>query len=349
MKLGLVTSKSTDPYYNLALERYLLETVENDQVILYLWQNEHTVVIGRNQSALAECRVQELTASGGKLARRLSGGGAVYHDLGNLNFTFIMPSVLYNEARQTHVVLHAVQMLDLHAERTGRNDLLINGAKFSGHAYYHTKGKSYHHGTLLVNTDMQKLSAYLNPSPLKLAAKGVSSVKSRVCNLESYIPGLTCDLVAQAMVLAFEEMYGGEAQNVELSEESCARIRSYEQNFASHAWLFRNEHVLENSREAKFDWGMVRIDWALGAHNDAQNKPQNGAQTEAGCPTLGDVALYSDSLDADFLALAPEALRGCPANADDLIAALEYAAWELPESPYFSRDACINDIVSLIA
>lgn len=337
MRLGLVTTKCTDPYHNLALERYLLETVEDDQVILYLWQNENTVVIGRNQSALAECRVQELAAAGGKLARRLSGGGAVYHDLGNLNFTFILPSMLYNEARQTHVVLHAVQSLGIRAERTGRNDLLAQGAKFSGHAYYHTKGKSYHHGTLLVHADMQKMMAYLNPSPLKLASKGVASVKSRVCNLGDLVQGLSVADVSRAMVNAFEEVYGSSAEPVELSEDAQDAIDAYAQEFASDTWLYHNEHVLESSQEARFDWGLVRVDWTLGARAGGQ------------APVLREVALYSDSLDADFLASAPQALRGCPATTDDLCAALEFAAWELPESPFSDRSTCINDIVSLIA
>lgn len=337
MKLGLVTTNNTDPYHNLALERYLLETVEDDQVILYLWQNENTVVIGRNQSALAECRVQELSAAGGKLARRLSGGGAVYHDLGNLNFTFILPSMLYNEARQTHVVLHAVQRLGIRAERTGRNDLLAQGAKFSGHAYYHTKGKSYHHGTLLVNANKQKMGEYLNPSPLKLASKGVASVKSRVCNLSDFIPGLNVADVACALVAAFEEVYGGTTQPLQFPEDALLAIDSYTQEFASDAWVYHNERVLDSSQEARFDWGLVRVDWSLGA--------RAGSQT----PVLSDVALYSDSLDADFLASAPQAMRGCAANADDLCAALEFAAWELPESPFGDRSACIHDIVSLIA
>lgn len=330
MQLGLVRATGTNPYQNLALERYLLETVAADQVVLYLWQNQNTVVIGRNQSALSECRIQQLEHDGGHLARRLSGGGAVFHDLGNLNFTFLLPSELFDEGRQTEVVLRAVQMLGIEAERTGRNDLLAGGAKFSGHAYYHTRGKSYHHGTLLVNVDAQKMAQYLNPSPLKLAAKGVASVKSRVCNLVDFVPGLTVQRMAQAMVAAFEDVYGDTAQELQLGSEAQAVIADYAQEFASREWLLRGELPLENSAEAKFDWGLVRVDW-----------------TEAG-GAFSRVALYSDGLEADFLGGVAAALQGCTFTPQAMQAALQALADDSVESSAAAKQACINDITNLV-
>ena len=108
-RLSYFISDSTNPYFNLSVEEYLLDTVQPRQIILYLWQNERTVVIGKNQNAWKECRFQELEADGGYLARRLSGGGAVFHDLGNLNFTFLVPTAEYDLDRQMSVILKAVQ------------------------------------------------------------------------------------------------------------------------------------------------------------------------------------------------------------------------------------------------
>ena len=144
-RLYAIAAEGTDPYENLALEAYLLERVQPGECILYLWQNQRTVVIGRNQHASNECRIQALEADGGHLVRRLSGGGAVYHDLGNLNFTFLTVRRDYDVARQTETILQAVRALGIPVEKNGRNDLTAAGGKFSGHAYYQTGEQCYHH------------------------------------------------------------------------------------------------------------------------------------------------------------------------------------------------------------
>lgn len=330
MRLSLYKTQCVDPYRNLACERYLLESVKDDQIILYLWQNQNTVVIGRNQSALAECRVQKLKEDGGQLVRRLSGGGAVFHDLGNLNFTFLVPSALFSEEKQTRVILEAVRLLGVHAQRTGRNDLLVEGAKFSGHAYYHTKGHSYHHGTLLVNTDSGKMAKYLNPSPLKLSSKGVSSVASRVCNLKDFIPDLSIHSVEDALEQAFSQVYDGRIEQVSLNDAVHEMIEVYRAQFASEDWVLKGERLLEKSVEARFDWGCVRVDW-----DEYQQ-------------VFKEVSLFSDGLDADFLDAIPAALRGCSVDENSIHKALETLAENTPGSTSEEKQLCISDLAQVI-
>ena len=298
--LFVIYSRENDPRHNLALEEYLLKTVKPGQCILYLWQNQRTVVIGRNQNAENECRIQTLEGDGGHLVRRLSGGGAVYHDLGNLNFTFLVTQEDYDVARQTEVILRAVQLVGLRAEKNGRNDLTVDGQKFSGHAYYRTGDQCYPHGTIMVDVDMAPLEKYLNVSPLKLQAKGVKSVRSRVANLRDYLPDLTISRLNQALVEAFGSVYGlpvTELRYEDLDQEAIARGQA---RFSDPAWIYGDSRPLEVSREARFDWGILRLDYSQA----------DGIITEA--------ALWSDGLEADFLSRVPGLLRGCPLEAGPL-------------------------------
>ena len=176
-KIEIYMSEDFNPYRNLATEKLLLDSVGEDSLILYLWQNEKTVVIGRNQNPLAECNCALLKEENGFLARRLSGGGAVFHDCGNLNFTFLCCTENYDLEKQLRVIQKACEMAGIHAELNGRNDLLADGRKFSGNAFYNSKGKSYHHGTILINADKEKLTKYLTPPKAKLWAKGVKMNK----------------------------------------------------------------------------------------------------------------------------------------------------------------------------
>ena len=169
--LTYIESGQFHPYKNLAVEEYLLLHCEPQECILYLWQNQNTVVIGRNQNAWKECKVDSLEENGGHLARRLSGGGAVYHDLGNLNFTFLVSKENYSIDRQLEVIVKAVQKLGAKAEKSGRNDILIDGKKFSGNAFYEQEQHCYHHGTLMMNVNKEMLSKYLTVSKEKLQSK----------------------------------------------------------------------------------------------------------------------------------------------------------------------------------
>lgn len=292
-KLFVIDTNCTDPVHNLALEEYLLNHVQDGQCILYLWQNKHTVVIGRNQNAASECDYQALEADGGHLVRRLSGGGAVYHDLGNLNFTFLVPSADFDVDKQTEVILRAVQNMGIAAQRNGRNDLTVDGKKFSGHAYYHTGDKSYHHGTLMVNVDTAPLARYLQVSPLKLQAKGVKSVRSRVANLIEYNPKINISCLKNALANAFSQVYQLPINKLDEADLKQQELQESCLKFAGSTWRYGKEVTLDHSKETRFDWGLVRLDYQLTDN------------------TITELLLWSDGLEADYLQQIPQLLKGC--------------------------------------
>ena len=254
MRLLIAESRLTDPHHNLALEETLLERAD-DAVILYLWQNQSTVVIGRNQNPWKECRTALLKQEGGHLARRLSGGGAVFHDLGNLNFTFLMPQALYDLDRQLEVICRAVRSFGIAAERSGRNDILARGRKFSGNAFYKNGKQAYHHGTILIDADLEKLSRYLNPPRAKLAAKGVDSVRSRVGNLKELNGEITVGAMKAALTGAFAEIYGGPVEKIE-----CSPAPALAERYGSWEWNYGQRLPFSFEWEDRLSFGCVRIE-----------------------------------------------------------------------------------------
>lgn len=254
---------TTDPYYNLAIEKQLLNQVKPGICILYLWQNKNTVVIGRNQNPWIECRGELLEKEGGKLARRLSGGGAVFHDMGNLNFTFLMPEQDFDLNRQLTVIQQACAAFHINAHFSGRNDLLVDGMKFSGNAFYHSGNAAYHHGTLLVDADMDKLSKYLSPSTAKLKSKGVRSVRSRVTNLKSFAPDLTCDVLKEALKKAFSKVYQLPIHTLTLSKNDIQQINTLQEQFSSWEWLYGAPLPFDFSCDKHFPWGTVQLQLAV--------------------------------------------------------------------------------------
>ena len=303
-KTLIYQSNGTDPYRNIAIEKHLLETVEEGCCILYLWQNQNTVVIGRNQNPWVECRTSLLEEEGGHLARRLSGGGAVFHDLGNLNFTFLVRDEDYDLDKQLSVIQQACACAGLCAERSGRNDLLVEGCKFSGNAFYHSQGHAYHHGTLLVDADIDKLSRYLTPSKAKLEAKGVASVRSRVANLSQFCPGLTCDTMAEYMKHAFAQVYGCQPETLELSENAWTQIEQAAKKLSGWDWLYGTRLPFSFACEERFSWGSIRLEM----------------QVQSGIVQAAQV--YTDSMDWQLAEQLQQALTGCKFSLQDLLAAI---------------------------
>lgn len=293
-KASLFISKETNPYRNLALEEQLLEGLLDFECILYLWQNQNTVVIGKNQNAWRECKTEELKKAGGFLARRFSGGGAVYHDSGNLNFTFLVKRKDYDEERQLEVILKALEKLGIHGEKTGRNDLAIEGRKFSGNAYYHRGDASCHHGTLLLDVDMGKMQRFLNVSEKKLESKGVKSVKSRVLNLKALCPELTVEGLEEKLAEAFEERYGCRAEPFEEKRIDWKKVEERERFLSSWEWIYGRKIPFQTELSKRFPWGEAQIQAAVDEGR------------------IRDVRIYSDAMEQGFAEPLEEGLRGLP-------------------------------------
>lgn len=307
-RIRILRTDCTDPHRNLAVEQYLLETVPADTCILYLWQNRRTVVIGRNQNAWKECRTTALEADGGLLARRLSGGGAVFHDLGNLNFTFLLNKPDYDLSRQLEVIVEACRAMGIPAERSGRNDVLSGGRKFSGNAFYEHRGRSYHHGTLLVDVDMSAMGKYLSPSSAKLEAKGVSSVRSRVVNLKELKPDLTIEEMAERMEDAFQAVYGLTARRLDETDFDLRYIGSLAERNASWEWLYGRDLDCTLRCGDRFAWGEAELCLSV----------------EGG--TVARAAVYSDAMDWTLAPAAEEALTGCCFRLADMTRRLRASA-----------------------
>ncbi len=202
MTLKYVISTETDPYRNLAMETDLMRYVTKDASILFLWQNENTIVIGRNQDALKECKKDEFLASGGRIARRMSGGGAVFHDTGNLCFSILSNNVNVNEMTYQKLISRTLEEYGLESEFNGRNDLTYQGRKFSGNAVYDKGDILCQHGTALVDVDIKKMEYYLTPEQSKFDRNHVSSIASRVVNLSEVSSSITVDKLRESLIRA---------------------------------------------------------------------------------------------------------------------------------------------------
>lgn len=298
-----IIGKGNDPHYNLALEEYLLNHVKEEECILYLWQNEKTVVIGRNQNAHKECKIRELEEDGGTFVRRLSGGGAVFHDLGNLNFTFIVKKEDYDVNKQLEVILKAVNSFNIPAIKSGRNDITVHDKKFSGNAFYESYGNCYHHGTILVHVDKEKLSHYLNVSNDKLIAKGVESVKSRVTNLTEYVDSLTISSMENSLIEAFSDVYECVARKYvdNIDEEE---LMKQVDKFSSWDWKYGKRLEGNYTMSKRFPWGGIELVFSI----------------DGGI--IKDLAIYSDTLDTDLTNILENCLLNCIFNSSAMVSAL---------------------------
>ncbi|MGI6576496.1 MAG: lipoate--protein ligase [Eubacteriales bacterium] len=306
MKRLFYMSPRSDGHLNLSVDEYLLDTLSPDDFILYLYINENDVIIGRNQNAWKECNIAKMEADGVRLVRRVSGGGAVYHDIGNLNFSFITGEQHYDLERQTEMILAAVRHLGIEAEFSGRNDITVNGRKFSGNAFAMRRQNRQHHGTLLINADLSRLSDYLNVPEQKIRAKGVESVRARVCNLTDINPALTVEMAVEALKKVYREHYGEfETLSEDLLDKE--KINDLYKKHSSWEWRMGSAPVFDYEVDTRFEWGGVQLYMSM----------ENG--------TIRGVQVYTDALNTQIPQIVGDALTGVLFRSDDMADSLRAA------------------------
>ncbi|MEN8625248.1 lipoate--protein ligase [Psychrobacter proteolyticus] len=316
MKLRILKSAVTNPWFNLATEDWIFNTLNPDSHTLFLWRNSETVVIGRSQNPWVECKTDKMEADDVFLARRQSGGGAVFHDLGNTNFTFLSPSDAYDQEANFTVIINALKKLGIDATLSGRNDMQVGDRKISGSAFRHAADRSFHHGTLLVNANMQKLGDYLNPHPLKLKAKGIKSVRARVANLVDFNEAINHEILSEAIIEAFCEYHGETAQVEQLDEASLAKqptLNAYYQQMADWDWRFGKTPEFTHHIETRFDWGMMDV------HMDVKQA------------MITEVVIFSDALNVELIDLLKDTLTGVKYNKPEIKNKLDELAKAQPE------------------
>jgi len=256
MKNAIYLAASHDCAANLAGEAYLL-TLEYDH-ILFLWVNDPCIVIGRYQNPFAECNLKNMEEDKVQLVRRQSGGGAVYHDQGNLCFTLIGNKHTTTKEENFALVLKALASLGLECELSGRNDILLNGKKISGNAFQTTATKFCHHGTLLVSSDLSVMSNYLTPSSNKLASKAVKSVASRVGNLKEGRADITNEMVQTALVDAFNAAYG-QTEVTPIDFKTLPQAQENYHRFGDLSVILEKTPQFTHSFTHRFEWGEATL------------------------------------------------------------------------------------------
>lgn len=314
--LQIIIGNQTNPYLNLAVESQLLDNYLKNTITLFLWRNRQTVVIGTNQNPYSECDVEMLLKEGGHLARRRTGGGAVYHDLGNLNFSIVADKKIYDVKRQMTVIQKALLNYGLETEVSGRNDITYQGRKFSGNAFAKTKYQGLHHGTILIKTDGEKLQKYLKVKPAKLHKHGVKSVASRVINL-SEVADITSENIIPYLIKAFEEVYDNKASVINFDDLCTEEVLKLKDHISSDEYLFGKWREFHTQKSETFDWGSVDIELDIDEDKGI----------------IKNIGIASDSLEPTSIKTAIELLKGA----------------SIINKPVFTEDNIIvKDIIEMI-
>lgn len=255
-----IDSPFTDPYMNLALEEYVFEHADNSDSYFMLWQNFNTIVIGKFQNALEEINTDYVKEHDIKVVRRLSGGGAVYHDAGNLNYTFITDkadSTEFDFSFFTKPLVETLRDFGIHAECTGRNDVTIDGKKFSGCSQYVKHSRLLHHGCIMLDSNITDVSQALNVKPQKFESKSVKSVRSRVTTINANTP-TPISMEEFKSALAAHYMDDGIAEEYILTEDDLKEIEKLaKEKYSTWEWVYGRAPKYATVAEKKFPAGVV--------------------------------------------------------------------------------------------
>ncbi|MTB34754.1 lipoate--protein ligase [Streptococcus uberis] len=256
-----IVNKSNNPAYNIALEAYAFRELLSEDEIFILWINEPAIIIGKHQNTIQEINKEYIDAHGIHVARRLSGGGAVYHDLNNLNYTIISNKSeegAFDFKTFSQPVIETLADLGVKAEFTGRNDLEINGKKFCGNAQAYYKGRMMHHGCLLFDVDMTVLGDALKVSKDKIESKGIKSVRARVTNILDELPEkITVNEFSDKILAKMKETYPDMTEYV-LSEDELAKIqKSADEQFGNWDWVYGKAPEYTIERNVRYPAGKI--------------------------------------------------------------------------------------------
>lgn len=258
----------TDPYINLAIEEYVLNNFGEDNTFLLFYVNGPSIIIGRNQNSVEEINTEYVDKNGIKVVRRLSGGGAVYHDEGNLNFSFITKDdgeSFHNFAKFTKPVVEALNKIGVPAELVGRNDLEVNGRKISGNAMFATRGRMFSHGTLMLDSQIEHVVEALNVSKEKIESRGIKSIRSRVANINEFLEEkLTMDEFKELILKSiFNVDDVKDVPQYVLTEEDWENIHEISRNrYQKWEWNYGKSPAYNLKQSHKFPSGLldVRLD-----------------------------------------------------------------------------------------
>jgi lipoate---protein ligase len=298
----IIKRHNTEPYFNLATEEYVLKNFTEDSFML--WRNEPSIIVGKHQNTLAEINLDYVNENNIKVVRRLSGGGAVFHDLGNINFTFIRQGdhhTLVDFRKFTEPIIEVMQKLGIEARFEGRNDLTIDGRKFSGNAEHVFKDRVLHHGTLLFSSEMTDLSSALKVDPSKFSDKAVKSVRSRVTNISEHLKEpMEIEEFMEMIRLHVNEKYP-ETITMQLSGEDHQKIQCLvEEKYSTWEWNFGYSPKYNFKKQAKTTGGHVEVNLLV----------ENGIISEA--KIFGDYFGRHDTVDFETM------LKGLPHNEAEL-------------------------------
>lgn len=260
--MRFLKNSNTNPFFNLALDEYAMKYIDVDEDFFFLWQNEPSVIVGNNQNTVEEINQKFIDENHVHVARRVSGGGAVYHDFGNLNFTFVIKvddPAKVNYKKYVQPVIDALKSMGVEAEASGRNDILIDGLKVSGNAQRMANGRLMHHGTLMFDVNVEDMVKSLNVAPDKIISKGVKSVRSRVTNIKDHLPeGTTLQDFWDA--LQFYLSNQGQDEEIILSPQDIKNIQQQaDEKFSTWDWVYGKSPEFNLKSANRFAGGRVEI------------------------------------------------------------------------------------------